>query len=1402
MQLHLPKTLRVALIAAITTVGLTLAQASGAITAENAAGWAVYQDSAWVTSTSFVGSITTSAQSDIQFKDASENLITFGSGTRSAYTFAVELDLSKLDTPAANTTMVWGSDKVGFGVEAATRNVTAAIGSNPKWNSSNTALPTSGTITIVVSTGNGGSYIQGFNESGTQIFTNNYWNGLKEGNPSTYFHIAQAISPAVTKFAVWQADNNNTASTTDIVNAYNAMAEFPLAPPVEYTWNGTSAGSAWDTTSSIWNTSDKTGTNYVSSSTSTAIFGAGEELVKDVAVSGAIVAGTMQVQGDYKFTVGSGQSLTVGTLSVASGKTATVAGEGTINLDTLSGAGNLTVGKDGELTLNALSSYTGALGVADGGTLNLGANVTVSNLTVAGGTVTTQHSGGNGVVTNTLTIGQDGTFKVIGQHDAFGYNNGATQKIDMTGAAGHLATLALEQTTGNSVTMTTNIAMHGYSAITVKEGTKGFNTYGGTISADGVGNTIAVIDLRNAVTIEVAESGELAVGKFTRNGTSTAAVTKTGAGTMTITGASTLPGALNINGGKVVTKTNEITIESINLAAGTLEVDADDTTLGTITKTGTGEATIASSNTAILSKVIALQAGKLTMTGEYNIDHLNFEGKVEYHGGAVDGNGFAAEEGTVQVVSITEGATLDTTGGTFLRGGEAAEMTDGVATVSVTNYSGFYINSGEETLVQAKSMEYEHGSLSFITVKAGATLQVDDDMAGSLISADSAGTVHIQETKTVIGTMNGVALAGKGTYDLGSTTSLGNGTTLSEDWMGVVRISNVTKAEGNSTWINPLGNSDSWVEFTNFTGYDRAWASTLVSAVIPNIILTDDAEHHAAWNLTAYASTTYTMVLSGDVKGNGTFKTSGGTAAQSHAIEFQGDISEWEGAFVADAPGMRQVAFTGETMTVNASITKEGSGALNLVVGNGSDSTDAVFNADVDVSSIEVKANATATFSDGISLTTETVTNAGAVMFNTLEGLTQAISNTGDVYFNSDFVVSDFQETAGETGYFDLDGQFSTDGNGYAGTADSYLTIVDGGNVFGEVTVSQNGVDYTMSSDGRALRGDGGVTDHDTFHVNTGTVDISDVKTDGHASYVNVHSGTLNVDQDATGLAITVTEEGTLKGDKLDASDVDIEESAVAHFAQGLKTGGVEFSSGENSVDVYNNGDKAAFSLDNSNMVVSAQGITKTTGEDVIVSNWLYVDEITNVTGNTLTLDGLDDAVVVNNITVGNNSAVELLDNATSQEATVTITEALAASDGTLLANLVFDDNSALLVDGMQQALHVGSTLTMGQNIALDDATLRALDNLADGDYFWLIDAAEGRDLVYDGPTGQAAGYDSVFSRTAYGESNYTLQGNFNIVFNTADGFGLQKFGSVPEPTTGTLGLLALAALAARRRRK
>ena len=225
---------------------------------------------------------------------------------------------------------------------------------------------------------------------------------------------------------------------------------------------------------------------------------------------------------------------------------------------------------------------------------------------------------------------------------------------------------------------------------------------------------------------------------------------------------------------------------------------------------------------------------------------------------------------------------------------------------------------------------------------------------------------------------------------------------------------------------------------------------------------------------------------------------------------------------------------------------------------------------------------------------------------------------------------------------------------------------------------------------------------------------------------------------------------------------------------------GFEFRAAEGGdVSVRNSGSGDYYTPGNSDMEVTAQSIVKTTSDDATVSNWLNVDEIVNEQDCTLTLDGMGEEAQVKKITVGMDGIVEILRAPyEADETTVTVTDELTAAGGSLLANLKMADGSALLVKGEQKALHVGSTLAMGEDIKLDTATLQALDALNVGDSFWLIDAAGGRELIYEGPTGEDAWYDSVFSLTSY-EGDYRLRGNFNIVFDDMEGFGLKK---VVEP--------------------
>ena len=1350
MKLHLNATLRAALIAAIATVGFTLPQAE----AEQAL--------TGISPTSLTGGNT-----GINWNENTGDLVSW----KLTFDFKETRAIGAYALFGTNNNSTCAGDTL---FTNANGGITLTAGGSSQ-SSADGLVTQGGTVAVTL------SYVADYDDAGSSLNKGTYTltvgggeaitlNVTNDGN--SVFHKGTG---SASRF--WTNGGKEQFSNFTLTQLDNHVVTTPTS-----TWQGTEDSHNW--ADSVWSTGTYQDGNK-------AVFDATAES-NVVTISQATTASSVFVSGqEYTFEIEDGGSLTAAKANIADDAGLTVVGGGTATIASLSGAGDLTVGEAGTATVNGLNSYTGVLSVTDGGTLNLGSNVTLSELTVADGTATTTHNAGNGVVTNTLTIGSDGTFKVLGGHDAFGYNAGATKDIVMQGEEGHLATLSLEQTTGNSVTMTTNIAMHGYSAITSKAGTKGFNTYGCSITVDGVENSIAVIDLRRDVTIDVAAAGTLEIAKVTKNSDGTKIITKTGEGTLTFKGDSLMNG-LNVNKGTVQFTAGTSTLDALNVASdGKLEISGSDTD---VTVGGTA-------NT--LSSTIHVNAATLHLNGTYAIDGNIGDMTISYSGGQDSHNGFRTSSGKIVVYKAEADGTVEIgEGAQITRDGVDVkdQLENGVYTASEeTDYTNFYVNTGTEKVSKAYS---EHTPTAF-TLAENTKLDVDQNVTATVAGSGATSVVDIATGWELAGTAQNVKLAGSGTYALtGGTASLGDGTTLGEEWMGVVSLSNLTKADGNSAWIGGLANENSWVEFSNFTGYDRAWASSFAPAVTANIILTDDGEHHAAWNLTAFASSTYTMVISGDVKGNGTFKTSGGTAAQSQALEFQGDISDWEGAFVADAPGMRRVAFTGETMTVNARIAREGAGALNLVVGNGSDQTDAVFHEVVSVTSVEVKANDSAMFLG--QLTTSTVTNAGSVVFDALSGLTQAITNSGDVTFNANFEVSGFHVTAGEFGYYDTEGNFSVDGNGYAGTSDSYITIVNGGSVNAdEITVTQDGTDYTMNNSGRALADDGDVQ-YDTFYVNTDTVSTSAIEADGQASKVEVAGGTLDVDQ-STGLEITVTGEATVIGDALDVAEIGIANEATAYFGDKLEMSddGVEFQAAEGeSVSVYNGGETAAYDLTNQNLVVTAQSIVKTTGDDVTVSNILNVDEIVNVQDAKLTLDGLSDVMTVSKITIGSNSAVELLDNQTSEEITVTVTEELAAGGGTLLANLVMADDSALLVNGVEKALHVGSTLTMGSNIALDGTTLQALDDLAVDEFFWLIDAAEGRELVYEGPTGDDAWYDSVFSRVA-ADGDYKLKGDFNIVFDdNLDAFGLKKFSNTPEPTTGTLSLLALMALAARRRRK
>ncbi len=1121
-------------------------------------------------------------------------------------------------------------------------------------------------------------------------------------------------------------------------------------------------------------------------------------------------------------TVSGTEQLTVGAVTFGAGSKLALAEDASVKVltkPTFTTGSQVTVAEGSVLDLSSYSSNPDAIEA-------IAANVTgAGSVKIAATGELSFSENGTTTVLTALEGFSDAEFNgkgwVAGSYGHI-FNIGDGSRTGSIKAAG---TLRLESKVHVNVNQGSSLVVDGTLAMGHKQaGNPGHLVVnGGTLTVGHIllqdDTTANTFSLTNA-TVEVTQAGDV----FTGTGAATAVTTS---------------GLLvkNLSDGDITWN------HASDYAGGDLAVDANGHTI-TLGVAG---------GTSTLHNTIEVKDGDTVgFAGTWDVSHLAGDAQPTYKDGVTDGNGYATLEIAVQLATGT--ITAESDAATFIIKGVAGTLdhaTGKVTTSSEPDYATYFLNENFETYSDIIEVAAQHQELTGgIVVAEDAVLLTDADMSMSVVAASSKGTVDIDGgvVVTAAGGTQAVQITGSGIYALAANTQT-LGSVKADDFGGYVRLS------GTVNDINLDGNLGSTnVEFKGLSGYFKNLAEGTDDTYSGNIHLVNDGDTPALKITNGYSRTESEYIFAGDISGDGTWELA--VPATQHYV-FTGDLYDWTGEFKVTNSGSNNggtsLAFRENATNVYAAITRNG-GTLKLIVENG-----ATFRKDVTgATSLTVTEGNMATFEGTTSI--GSLIGAGEVQMYgnlTLTGTTtseadgdtnftgmlymlddatltvngnvdlgghlqadgdrvitvgdtgslsltgeshigsQTIQNSGTVTL-SGVVVDGIGTHVGEEAHFDLAGRVTGSSNYYDGVTGEYVQVVNGGTSSG--TVIWQGDTFDLQGNGRAVVGEDDV-DYSTFYVNDGTVKISDIANSGHdTTTVEVASGTLDVDQAGSGIEINVTGEATVTGEGLDASQVGIESEAMANFGETLKLGGVEFSSTGPGVAVYNAGEDAeAYSLQSANMVVSATGITKTIGEDVIVSNWLTVEEITNEAGGTLTLNGMEDAVEVANITVGTDSAVEIL-SAPETEATITVTEELAAGGGTLLANLVMAEDSALLVNGVQKALSIGSVLTMNTNIALDEATLRALDTMAVGETFVLIGAVDGKPMEYYGESGDDAWYGSVFSRTAY-DSGYELNGDFNIVFNETDGFGLQKFSSVPEPTTGTLSLLALMALAARRRK-
>ena len=183
--------------------------------------------------------------------------------------------------------------------------------------------------------------------------------------------------------------------------------------------------------------------------------------------------------------------------------------------------------------------------------------------------------------------------------------------------------------------------------------------------------------------------------------------------------------------------------------------------------------------------------------------------------------------------------------------------------------------------------------------------------------------------------------------------------------------------------------------------------------------------------------------------------------------------------------------------------------------------------------------------------------------------------------------------------------------------------------------------------------------------------------------------------------------------------------------------------------------------------------ITVTAGE-LVFNNAVSVAEV-SVTGGTLT--------------VGTYDGTEL----TTEQSLTATSKATFGAGAVVNANLVLSSGATVT---MAEALTMGSTLRLSEGMTLSGDLVSTIKGMSkDG----AVDLFTGVDALYLGNA-------TVASTTLDATSGVNLSEYFN--FDGASNYylgynGTKVFaGVIPEPTTATLSLLALAGLAARRRRK
>ncbi|MDO4221793.1 MAG: sialate O-acetylesterase [Akkermansia sp.] len=836
--------------------------------------------------------------------------------------------------------------------------------------------------------------------------------GAGTGGVYTYSNSADMTSCTFVSSGVGGTLTPPTASNQLVHAPYISIVTTGTVAADEYTWSATGISAEWDEATSNWTFKGAPGT-YKSGTDNIVNFNDGA-YAKEVTVVGAIEAGTVHVNANYEFTVGSEASLSARTLDVASGATATVGGAGALSIGnvtvasgataTVGGAGALSIGNvtgagsfvvgSGTLTLANLSLGTGStLGLGENAHVTITSKPTLSGLNVTLATGSVLDLSGNSSDASDIrnimgNVKGAGTVKINGAGERSFPGGGTTTlltnlefissaEFNGTGwqnPAGHTFNVGNGTDIG-SIKVTNDLRLESQMHINVKEGSS--LTVGGNLI---MGHTTA----GNPGHVDV-DHGTLSVGhiQFQDNSTvntitlADSTVEATQAGNLfASTGTSSTVSATNVT--LKATDVNWAWNRAIAFG-GTLAVDA-----------GTHTITLGAAG-ADFSVVnpITLTSGTVAFAGNWNLSGITHTGTTQYTGGATEGdvNGFASLVTSIQLVDMGASTHIgDTSGAHFTIDGVTATLGDtGLAQTSgQVDYATFHVMTGSENVSQGRKDSHD----PVYSLAAGAKLVVDDALNGSQLSREDSSTdnatleIKSGNTYTSDGIVKHVTITGEGTYALKSgTTAMVD--SLASEWTGAVRISGSANNLDLSSGTR-LYNDHSSVILDGYTGFFKQASQTIAADVeigAGGITLTN------GWGASV-------ITFTGALTGSGNINRNN-NANVSPDLRFTGDVSGYTGSIVNsrnDGWGLR-LTYSGSANQIKAaeiknatgatgtiaidlqaadtvvdSVISRGSGTININVGTTQAPITATFNKEVSASALTINSNSTATFKENLTL--------------------------------------------------------------------------------------------------------------------------------------------------------------------------------------------------------------------------------------------------------------------------------------------------------------------------------------------------------------------------------------------------------------------------------------------------